>query len=151
MQSDSNFAPIYSGEFCHALDLKNRITVPSDWRTGAEATFFLVPDRTGVHLKALPREEFRKKAETAMATAGASEKEKAAFKRHYYSRARQVVQDKQGRLVLPEEFCQRLHLHGEIMFVGAGESFEMWSKEAWRATQDNDEAAFDRLSEAAGL
>jgi DNA-binding transcriptional regulator/RsmH inhibitor MraZ len=34
-------------------------------------------------------------------------------------------------LVVPEEFCQALHLGGEVTLAGAIETFEIWNTAAW--------------------
>jgi len=151
MSSEQNSQPIFSGEICHALDGKNRVTIPSRWRKGEADEFFLMPDRTGAFVRAMPPEQFSAAAERAAANPAVTAKDHAVFLRHFYSRSQHVVVDKQGRLLVPEEYCQKANLKGEIVLVGARDTFELWSKESWEATKQNEQATFDRIAELAGL
>ena len=149
MPVEPNSAPIFSGEFRHALDGKNRVTIPSAWRSGEADEFFLVPGRTGSFLKVMPPVQFRAAAERAKMEVPA--KEYSIFLRHFYSRSQHVAADKQGRLLIPDEFCQKANLRGEIVLIGALDTFEMWNSEAWSATQKDEEAIYEKVAEVAGL
>jgi MraZ protein len=151
MPAEQNPAPIFSGEFCHALDGKNRITIPSRWRAGDADEFFLMADRTGTFLRAMPPDEFRAVGEKLADNPQITAKDRAVFMRQFYSRSRQAIADKQGRLVVPEELCQQLNLRGEIYLVGAHDTFELWSREAWQATKQVEAATFDRVADLIGL
>jgi DNA-binding transcriptional regulator/RsmH inhibitor MraZ len=59
--------------------------------------------------------------------------------------------DNQGRLLVPEEFCQSLNLRGDIVLVGALKVFEMWNGDVWNATKRTDAAVFDHVSDLIGL
>ncbi len=154
MSSAQNSQPIFSGEVCHALDGKNRVTIPSRWRNGnadVADEFFLMPDRTGTFVRAMPPAQFSAAAERAAANPAVTAKDHAVFLRHFYSRSQHVAVDKQGRLLVPEEYCQKANLRGEIVLVGARDTFELWNKEAWEATKQNEQSTFDRIAELAGL
>ena len=151
MPSEQNSAPVFSGEFCHALDGKNRITIPARWRTGEADEFFLMADRTNTFLRAMPTAEFRAVGERLSSNPQITPKDRAVFLRQFYSRSRQVIADKQGRLVVPEEFCQQLNLRGEIYLVGAHDTFELWSRDAWQATKQVEASTFDRVADLIGL
>jgi MraZ protein len=151
MSAEQNAAPIFSGEFCHALDGKNRITIPARWRQGDADELFLMTDRTGTFLRVMPTAEFRAVGEKLASNPAITPKDRAVFLRQFYSRSKQVVADKQGRLVVPEEFCEQLQLRGEIFLVGAHDTFELWSKEAWAATKQMEAATFDRVADLIGL
>jgi MraZ protein len=71
--------------------------------------------------------------------------------RQFYSRSQHVVADKQGRILLPEEYCKRFKLEGEIILVGVKETFELWNPEAWQGTQTAEEATYDRWAEQMGI
>ena len=151
MTGEQLSTPIFSGECCHSLDGKNRVTIPSRWRQGDADEFYLMIDRTNTFLRAMPPAEFRAVASKIENDPAVTPKDRAVFLRHFYSRSAQVVADKQGRLVLPEAACEKLGLKGEIMLVGAHRTFEFWNKEKWAATQQTEEATFDRVAELAGL
>ena len=151
MLDAQNSDPVFSGEFARAVDPKNRISVPAKWLQSEADEFYLVVDRTKSCLKAMPPAEFKAVAAKLEANPNVSARDLAIFLRHFYSQARQVNADKQGRMVLPPELCELLNLKGEIMLIGAQRIFEFWNKEAWQSTQVSEADTVNRLADLAGL
>jgi len=151
MSTEQNNHPIFSGEFCHALDGKNRVTIPSRWRRTEADEFFVMPDRTGAFVRVMTPEGFRAAAERAAANPAVTPKDQAIFLRHFYSRSQHVVLDKQGRILVPEEYCAKANLRGEIIILGARDTFELWNKDSWNANRESEESTFHRIAELAGL
>src|SRR3954470_595581 len=108
MSASASPAPIFSGRTAHALDSKNRVTIPSRWRQGESDEFFLMPDRKNQFLRAMPPAQFRAVADRIELNTALTPKDRAVFKRRFYSGAVQVFTDKQGRMLVPEEFCELL-------------------------------------------
>ncbi len=142
--------PVYVGEFCHAIDGKNRITIPSEWRPAgeAEAEFFLIPSSTAPCLTVMPRHELDRIRAKAAALPGA---QRTIALRRIGALSRQVTLDKHGRLSLPEEFCQQLKLSGNVTLSGVVETFELWNTAEWTAAQAAQKAASDPLLADLGL
>lgn len=132
MSNPSSAAPVFMGEFRHAIDGKNRLTIPSEWRFEDEAELFLLPESTGACLKVMPRQEVERIRAQASQLPGP---QRAALNRVLGSGTRQVRLDKNGRLVLPPELCERLRLSGQVTLVGAIETFELWNTRAWEAAK----------------
>ena len=151
MSSEQNSTPIFSGEVCHALDGKNRVTIPARWRKTDADEFYLTPDRNGMFVRAMPPEQFLAASERVRANPAVTAKDHSIFVRNFYSSSEHVVVDKQGRLLVPEKFCQKANLRGEIVLAGNRDTFELWSKEAWEATQQNEQATYARVADLAGL
>ena len=51
--------------------------------------------------------------------------------------ATDVDMDKSGRIVLPPVLRQYAHLEKEIMLVGQGKKFEIWSEDHWNIQRDS--------------
>lgn len=151
MNSQQNTPPIFSGEFCHSLDSKNRVTVPSRWRNTDADEFFLMADRSGSFLRVMPPEQFRAVGEKLASNPAITPKDRSVFLRHFYSRSQQVVVDKQGRMLVPEELGKVLGLKGEAVLVGAHETFELWNPEAWARTKQTEADTFDKVADLVGL
>jgi len=145
----SSSLPIFSGEFRHALDEKNRITIPARWRQGETDEFFLRPDRTASFLFVMPTDEFKKVAEVAAASV--SPKDHRVFIRHFYSGSTHCTTDRQGRLVLPDEYCRQLKFKADVMLVGTHERFEIWNSAKWKQTQNDEAQIFARVADLVGL
>jgi MraZ protein len=141
---------MFVGEFRHAIDGKNRITIPSEWRPKdeAEVELFLIPSSTAKCLTVLPRAAVDEIRAKAARLPGA---QKTAALRRIGSQSRQVTLDKHGRLSLPEEFCQQLKLSGNVTLSGVVETFEIWNTAQWTAAQEAQKAAADPLLADLGL
>lgn len=140
--------PVFMGEFRHAMDGKNRLTIPSAWRFQEEAELFLIPSSTSPCLTAMPRSEIDRIRTKAAEMPGA---QRAVILRRIGALGHQVWLDKNGRLSLPETFCRELKLSGEITLSGAIDTFEIWNTDAWNAAHASTKAVADALLPDFGL
>lgn len=106
------------------MDAKNRVTIPSEWLGEDGGEFFVLPAKA--NLSVMPASELARQEDELreMIPAGPARQEAL---RHIYGSARRVEPDKQGRILLPEEFCRHAELSGEVTFVGVKNRFEIWS------------------------
>lgn len=140
--------PVFMGWFCHAIDGKNRITIPSEWRFEEEVELFLIPSSTSPCLTVMPRAEIdriRAKAENLPGV------QRIALLRRIGSYGRQAILDKNGRLSLPDEFCKQFKLSGKVMLSGAIETFEIWNTADWEGSRLTQKAVSDPLLADFGL
>ena len=146
-----NSAPIFSSEFRHALDPKNRVTVPSRWRCTDADEFYLMVDRSGTFLRAMPPAQFRAVGEKVEARSDISAKKKQDFLDLFYSQALLVLVDKQGRLLVPEALGKAVGLSGEVLLAGVRDTFQIWNPEAWVATKQTKTSNFHEVADELGL
>ena len=139
-------APVFMGEFCHAIDGKNRITIPSSWRFVTE--LFLIPSTSNPCLTVMTRTELDRIRAKASTYPGP---QRMAVLRHIGSQGHQVELDKAGRLSLPENVCKQLKLSGEVTMSGALETFEIWNTDDWKAAHAGTKAVADALLPDLGL
>ncbi len=151
MSSDQNSTPTFSGEFCHGVDPKGRVTIPASWRKSDADEFYLMVDRSNSFVRAMSPERFRAVAEKIEKDPAVTPKDRTVFLRHFYSRAMNQTADKQGRLLLPENARKQVGLAEEVVLVGAFDTFEVWNKARWEATQQTEAGTFERVAEIAGL
>jgi MraZ protein len=143
---------IYSGSFERTLDNKNRITIPASWVSQGVSEFQVVPNHKPDEpfLIVLPPAEFaRMEAKIEALDQPASIKRKAI--RSFYSAARAVSADKQGRILLPDDYCRLAGLAGEVMLLGGKSRFEIWSSDRWRAACNDDLPVFQTIADQIGL
>ncbi len=81
----------------------------------------------------------------------ASAQEKRQAVRRFFSEAHKVTTDKQGRVLVPEAHAAAADLKGEIVFVGAGRRFEIWSKARHVADVDANTSIYQRVAVEIGL
>jgi MraZ protein len=143
---------VYAGEFRHALDAKHRVTVPSRWRAGDDkGEFFAVPDPVGNFLMILPPHEFDRVKSDVEANPSIAPSDRRKFIRRFYSLAQLVTVDKQGRILLPEEYCRRLGLEGEVVLIGSHSRMEIWNTQRWTDATAAEDEVFRRVAGEVGL
>jgi len=149
MATSLNSLPIFSGEFRHALDGKNRVTIPACWRNEDSDEFFVIVNPSHGCLTAMPPAVFMSIGEEAKARYEPSKLQD--FIRKLYARAIRVTTDKQGRLLLNEEQCKQAGLHGDMVLAGARDRFEIWNPASWTKFQQADQAKFEEVAKEVGL
>src|SRR5213080_3081247 len=102
MDPDSQAERFYAGEFRHAIDEKNRITIPSRWRRDSAEEFIILPEANHQFLLVMSPEEFSRMSSAAESEPNVSARDRRVFLRQLHSRAQHGSSDRQGRLVLPE-------------------------------------------------
>src|SRR5258708_21982986 len=123
--------PIFAGEVRHAIDAKNRVTIPARWRSGEVDEFFAVPNPENGSLMVMPVAVTHEVAARAKSDPRFTPQDVQRFIRQFYSRAQHLTTDKQGRIVLPDEHCRQLGLKGEVVLVGSHSRLEVSSPEPW--------------------
>src|ERR1043166_5771582 len=99
--------PLFAGEFRHFIDEKNRITIPARWRRrGGADELILLAEANHQSLLVMSPEEFSRMSAMAANAPNVSARDRRVFLRHLHSRAQHGSADRQGRLVLSEEFCK---------------------------------------------
>ena len=151
MATNTLTKPIYSGRYVHALDPKNRIRIPADWRGGENDPLYVIPHQSNACLVVMPPEEFQKVKRDAESKQGMSPQKRRIFIREFYSRAQLCVTDKQGRLLLPEEYCKRIGLEEGVILLGTDSRFEVWNPKRREESLPNHEAVFNEIAEEMGI
>jgi len=151
MHSNSTPQQSFAGEFRHAIDEKNRITVPSRWRRGDGEDFIILPEPNGQFLLVMSAEEFARMIAVAESDNTISARDRRVFLRQLHSRAEHGASDRQGRLVLPEDACKQLGLKGEVALVGGRGRFEIWNLQKWKRAHEEETATYQHIANVIGL
>jgi MraZ protein len=152
MMTASTSSVFYAGEFRHQVDDKNRVTIPSRWRRNSSADdLIMVPEPNGQFLVVLPPNEFEKIGATAETMEGVSKRDLRIFLRRLHSQAQHGSFDKQGRLLLPDEFCQSLDLKGEVVLVGGRGRFEIWNLNRRNRAHADEHPTYQAVANLIGL
>ncbi|PRR82920.1 division/cell wall cluster transcriptional repressor MraZ [Clostridium vincentii] len=118
------------GEYQHALDIKNRIIVPSKLREDLGNNFVMTKGLDGC-LYAYPLEEW-KNLQEKLKMLPLSNKDARAFVRFFFAGACEVEMDKQGRGLIPQNLREYAGIEKEIVSIGVLTRVEIWSKEKWK-------------------
>ncbi len=153
MPSTLSIDVLFSGQSDYALDDKCRLTVQRDWRmAGVESeTLHLVPDSKGMCLRVMRPDRFVQFGEEAREQPGMDAKKHRIFMRNFFSNSAAVATDKQGRIMIPKEYCERLKLKGAVRVLGCCDLFEVWNKEMFAEHHAQERAEYNHYADALGL
>ncbi len=151
MDTNSQPQTSYAGNFRHAIDEKNRLTIPSRWRRGEAEEFILLPDPRGLCLLVVPPEAFARMTADLENNPEISRADRRSASRQLHAQAQHGAADKQGRLVLPEDVCRQLGLKGEVALVGGRGRFEIWNVQKWKRSEEDEAATYRHVASMIGL
>ena len=151
MDPDSQAERFYAGEFRHSIDEKNRITIPSRWRRNRPEEFILLPEATHEFLLVMSPVEFAKMSSAAETNDSISARDRRVFLRQLHSRAQHAAADRQGRLVLPDDLCQKVGLRNEVALVGNRGRFEIWNLQRWKRAHEDETPTYQHVAKEIGL
>jgi MraZ protein len=140
----------YAGTFERSMDAKNRVTIPASWLDGGPDEFHAIPHPGGDFLMVMPPEEFDAIEISIKQSGIPSDMQRKAI-RQFYSQARAVGSDSNGRILLPEEQCDALKLKGDIVLVGGRSRFEIWNAKRWAAVSAAESDSYRKVAEMIGL
>src|SRR5260370_36666017 len=147
MDPDSKSERFYAGEFRHLIDDKNRITIPSRWRRNRPEEFILLPEATHEFLLVMSPMEFSKMSSAAETNGKISARDRRVFLRQLHSRAQHAAADRQGRLVLPDDLCQKVGLKNEVALVGNRGRFEICNLQRWKRAHEEETATYQAVAQ----
>ena len=151
MENISQPQKFFAGEFRHALDEKNRITIPARWRGEGSEEFIILPEPQHQFLLVMSPEEFSRMSAQVENHGTLSPRDRRIFSRHLHSRAEHGTTDRSGRLVLPEDMCRTLGLKGEVALVGGHGRFEIWNLKNWKRAHEEETATYQHVANLIGL
>jgi MraZ protein len=133
------------GEHEHALDEKNRLTLPSKLRAAFEGGVVVSRGLDGC-LLAWPVDAWARMADRIDAVDPFSE-DGRKMRRFFFSGATRGELDKQGRLVIPATLLERVGITKEVTVAGASDHLEIWDRATWRAQLHEVEGSAEDVAE----
>ena len=113
---------MFTGEFNHTVDAKNRIFVPAKFREELGESFMVVRDIRGPILKVYSLEGWQE----YLAPIRAQERRLAERALRYLHRnASQVTPDSQGRILLSASLLEYAQIDKDAVFVGCSDYCEI--------------------------
>lgn len=140
---------MFTGEFEHTLDSKNRIFIPAKHREELGENFIVVRSIRGKCIKVYSMTEWENFLEPIKALPRKTSEETLRF---LHRNAAQVSPDSQGRILLPAGLVEYAEIRKTAFVVGCGSYAEIWSKENYNITVDEeDQEAIKLALEEVGL
>lgn len=128
---------LFSGSYKYSLDDKNRLIIPVKFREilSAEGVDKLYVVKGDSHLFAFPLPIFLELSERLKSWDFTKESNQN-YVRLIFSDAFDVTPDKQGRIILPKELCEKVEITSEVVVIGVLNRLEIWSPEKWTDFRD---------------
>jgi MraZ protein len=126
---------MFLGRFYHTLDDKGRLTIPARFRD------LLLPDGAYVmqgfdkNLLVLPTAAFDVLSQEVNQKS-MTDPTSRLLRRLVFSTANRLEFDRAGRILIPQFLRQSAGLDTDVVVVGAGRYFEIWSPDAWEAQDE---------------
>ncbi|MBX6377512.1 MAG: division/cell wall cluster transcriptional repressor MraZ [Clostridia bacterium] len=137
---------MFLGEYCHSLDEKGRLTLPSRFREELGDPF-VVTKGLDKCLFAYPRAEWEALGEK-LRTLPFTQAKVRSFVRFFFSGAAECSPDRQGRVLLPPSLRDYAGLTRDVMVVGVANRVEVWDAATWRGYLAEAEAAYAEVAES---
>ncbi len=134
------------GEYQHNIDLKGRVAVPARFRDDLGALFYITKGLDNC-LFVLPQDEWSRLVDKIKTMPISKAR---GLQRFFFSGAAEVVSDKQGRILIPQQLREHAELDKEVTFIGTSSRVEIWNSKRWAEfnsvlTQDSIAEAMDML------
>lgn len=150
---DLSFEGGMVGEYVHQLDVKKRLTIPSDWRerVGMSRELFVLPGVNDKCLCVYPAREMTRRMHQFRELSSA-DRGGRRLTRMLAARGDLVVWDGQGRIRVKDPLMDYAEIQEQVMLVGALDHFEMWNPQLWQAEREAvEQADLAKLAESLGL
>ena len=133
------------GEYHHNIDDKNRLIIPSKFRTELGESFVITRglDNCLFVYSIKEWENIVNKLKNLPFT----KKDARNFTRFFLSGAVQSEFDKQGRIIITSPLVQYANLNRECVIIGVNERLEIWSKETFDKFFEDNKDSFSTSAE----
>ena len=137
------------GEYMHSIDAKGRVILPADFRSELGESFIITKGLDNC-LFIYTTSEWENLSDK-LKQLPLAKAEARAFVRFFFSGARQLECDKQGRFLVPANLraYADITLRQSVVLTGADNRIEVWSKDQW--SRYNEEVEPDVTAIAASL
>ena len=120
---------MFTGQTRHNLDNKGRLTIPSRYRDLLEQGAYVTQGfDTNLMIWTLTAFETISKSVNRMSITDPNSR---LLRRLIFANGEKVEVDRAGRILIPQYLRQFAGLDGEVVIVGVGDYFEIWSPDMW--------------------
>jgi transcriptional regulator MraZ len=125
---------VFLGEYEHNMDDKGRLAIPARFREALGDGVVITRgfDRC---LMGFPRAIWEPLAEQVSGLA-LGQGEARNLRRLLFSGAADIMMDRQGRILIPQNLREYAGLGEQVIVAGLNTHFEIWTGERWRAVLD---------------
>jgi MraZ protein len=138
------------GEYIHALDEKNRLSLPAKFRQLLGKKVVITPGLDGC-LFIFSEKEWSNIADRLSSSEGSMlQSDNRGFNRRMFRGAVEAVIDSIGRILVPDFLKSMANLSEKVAVVGVKNRLELWNDKTWSEYRDVVEKKADTLAEKLG-
>jgi len=137
---------MFVGEFEHTLDNKGRLTIPSKFREELAGGLVVTRGFEKGSLLVYPRAEWEVLAEKIVSLP-TTNRTARMFARFMFSQAADVIPDRQGRVLIPQNLRNYAGIETEAFVTGMYNRVEIWNPDKWRGVEGEFEENIDDYAE----
>jgi MraZ protein len=134
---------VFQGHFRHTVDPKGRVSIPVKFREVLNShggDVVMVPYNNALevhpqHLWQALRDKIR--------ALPVFDPDRRALNYRYLSRGFDAAIDPQGRLLVPQEYRERVGLQKDVWIIGLEERFEVWDADRWAHFERDESGPLD--------
>jgi len=119
---------MFYGRYEHNIDAKGRMTVPSNYRDQTPGNLVFITKGLDGNLMAYPKPTFEIIAQT-VSSKSLTDPGVRSFKREILGYTAELAYDTAGRILIPAYLREFANIEDQVVIVGVGDSFEIWSPE----------------------
>lgn len=124
-----------SGTYQYNIDLKGRLNFPARLREELGNTFVIAKSMVDPCLTVYSLDQWQKLVQTVTELPIGKGR---AIKRHLFASSLEVVADKQGRILIPQNLMEYAHLSKEATVLGVMDYCEIWDKATYETQQQQE-------------
>ena len=137
----------FLGTYEYAMDERGRVPLPPRFRASLEDGLILTQGTPDQCVRCYAAAGFEAQAELYTATPGLR-REGRIMRRQFFARSYDADLDRQGRVLIPLQLRRFADLVDQVVVIGIGEGFEIWSAGAFERVMADEEADYARALEA---
>lgn len=134
------------GEYEHALDDKNRLTLPAKFRQSFSDGVVLTRGMDGC-LVVYTRADWESFVDRRLSGLDSFSVEARRMSRFLFAGAAEAELDKQGRVMVPQPLIDHAKLEREVVVAGVRDHAEIWDRAAWRKQLEEVEGSAELVAE----
>ncbi len=121
------------GEYIHAIDDKNRVSMPFKFRKELGKKIIITPGlgQCLFIFTAKEWEKVSKKLSDSENDLSFLKADQRSFNRYMFGRAAEVEIDSVGRMMIPEFLQEGIKLRDKAAIIGVKDRIEVWNEKAW--------------------
>ena len=134
------------GEYTHTIDDKNRVSLPSKFRTLMGKKIVVTPGLDQC-LFAFTQKEWQRIADKLAENASMLSADMRSFTRYMFGGASEAEVDNIGRVLIPDFLRERANLKTKVVLIGVQNRIELWNDKQWAEYKKGVERQADGLAE----